>query len=55
LWTEVTLTRFTREFAGDGARRKDYLHQDARLRSVLDERLGDPVPLGDDALGLIAV
>ena len=43
------------EFAGDGARRRDCFHQVAKVRGVLDERLGAPVPLEDDALGLIVV
>src|SRR6185437_15435407 len=39
--------------AGDVTRRKDCLVQVAQVRRMLDERLGVPVPLEDDALGLI--
>jgi transposase InsO family protein len=41
--------RLTEECAGDGARRSDCLRYVAKVRSVLDERLGVPVPLVDDA------
>jgi hypothetical protein len=47
--------RLTEEFAGVRSRRKDCFHQVAEVRGVLDERLGVPVPLVDDALGLIVV
>src|SRR5215217_1032375 len=47
--------RLTEEFAGDRSRRKDCLHEVAKVRAVLDERLGVPEPLEDDALGLIVV
>jgi hypothetical protein len=48
--------RLTKEFAGDRSRRKDCLRPiAAKVRGVLDERLGVPVPLEDDALGLIVV
>ena len=43
--------RLTEEFAGDRARRNVRLHEVADVRTVLDERLGVPVPLKDDALG----
>ena len=45
--------RLTEEFAGDQSRRKDCLPEFAKIRGVLGERLGVPVPLEDDALGLI--
>src|SRR4029077_20304734 len=47
--------RLTKELAGDPSGRKNCLPQVAQVRSVLDERLGVPVPLEDDALGLIVV
>jgi hypothetical protein len=43
--------RLTKEFAGDRSRRKDRLHQIAKVRGVLDERLGVFVPLEDHAPG----
>ena len=45
--------RLTKELAGDQSRRKDCRPEFAKVRGVLDERLGVPVPLEDDALGLI--
>jgi hypothetical protein len=47
--------RFTEECAGDQSRRSDGLIEVANVPSVLDERLGVPVPLEDDALGLIGI
>ena len=49
--------RLTKEFAVNyGDRRKDCLHKVvAKVRGVLDERLGVPEPLEDDALGLVVV
>ena len=38
-----------------GDRRKDRPKQIAEVRGVLDGRLGVPVPLDDDALGLVVV
>jgi hypothetical protein len=46
-------TRLTKELAGDQSRCKDCSSEFAKVRGVLDERLGVPVPLEDDALGLI--
>src|SRR4051812_26415187 len=43
------------QYAGDQARRDDRLVQVAEVRGVLHERLGVPVPLEDDGLGLIVV
>ena len=36
-----------------GDRRKDRRREVAKVRRVLDERLGVPIPLDDDALGLV--
>ena len=47
--------RLTKEFAGNRSFRKDRLHEVANVRAVLDDRLGVPVSLVDDALGLIFV
>ena len=47
--------RLAEEFAGDPSRRKNCRPQVAQVDGVLDERLGVPVALEDDALGLIVV
>ena len=47
--------RLTEEFAGDGARSQDRLHEIPEVRGVLHERLGVLVPLEDDALGLVVI
>src|SRR5712692_4464456 len=47
--------RLTKEFAGNRSRRKDRLVEVANVRAVLDDRLGVPVSLVYDALGLIFV
>ncbi len=39
----------------DGDRGKDCPEEVAKVRSMLDGRLGVPVPLQDDALGLIFI
>ena len=39
----------------DGDRGKDCPEEVAKVRSMLDGRLGVPVPLKDDALGLIVI
>ena len=45
----------TKEFAGDPSRRRNFIPQVAQVHSVLDQRVGVPVALEDDALGLIVV
>jgi mannitol-1-/sugar-/sorbitol-6-phosphatase len=47
--------RLTKEFAGSRSCRKDRFVEVANVRAVLDDRLGVPVSLVDDALGLIVV
>jgi hypothetical protein len=48
--------RLAEEFAMyDGYRGKDCPEEVAKVRSMLDGRLGVPVPLQDDALGLIFI
>src|SRR5438132_4385078 len=48
--------RLAEEFAMyDGDRGKDCPEEVAKVRSMLDGRLGVPVPLKDDALGLIVI
>src|SRR5579859_5092192 len=47
--------RLTKEFAGNRSCRKDRLVEVANVRAMLDDRLGVPVSLVDDALGLIFV
>src|SRR6202042_3073738 len=45
--------RLTKELTGDQSRRKDCGPEFAKVRGVLDERIGVPVSLEDEALGLI--
>lgn len=48
--------QLTEELAFNGACRNDCLHEvGADVRTVLDERLGVPVPFEDDALRLVVV
>jgi hypothetical protein len=48
--------RLTEEFAVNHRnRRKDRRHEVAKVVSVLEERLGVPEPLQDDALGLVVL
>src|SRR6202035_2403719 len=47
--------RLTKEVAGNRSCRKDRLHEVANVCTMLDDRLGVPVSLVDDALGLIVI
>src|SRR5450755_3854949 len=49
------VARLAEEIAGTRSCRKDRLREVANVRAVLDDRLGVPVSLEDDALGLIVV